>query len=395
MLSSRVFRLHFLPAVFVVVSPGLASLLAEEPPAEVDADEMAEALQQGYLANREAFPAFTCRFVLREGGANTVEDALEGKLFNVVVSNGLWVVNDARQRYELICDDPEREEPQPPDKPPPDDKPVSLTSVDCISKKLLSDGVLGLSYVPRLLTANIGTRHGTDPEIVYTPLSMGIMGSGEQLGPALRQRPGFDVFRRYGGRRMVDGAAREILVTGEVGGSRKEWWLDAQRGFLPMEVRYHSGGEYLDARTVVTEVRNCSNGAYFPERSVTIMHPNAPIPKRAWIIELRELDLTRPAKSTLAIEIDPGSDIVEPPTMLASVRVSSSERVNVGDLETWVQRCRESRAVKLAERRPHAEPTGMSPGRLLFVLANLAMFASVAGWLAWRWYRRRGRSPAE
>jgi hypothetical protein len=400
--------LYFFSVSFILM-PGTASdARADEGSGGTEADSIVEALQQGYLANREAFSAFTCTFVWKDGGANTMEEALAGELFNVMVKNGLWIVDGKRQRYEILCADPEQEklELDLPKERPPDGRGLVVGSTGCISRKILAGETLGLSYVPLLSTANIGWRFATQPQISHTPFSMGVMGINESLTPALRQTPGRDVSRRYGGQRTVEGVLCEVLLISS-GNVLSEWSLDPRRGFLPIELRRYSRADmylidnYLGLRTLVTHVRQGPNGAYFPERSVTFTHPHAPMATRAHIIEVQELELTRPDPAALAVELPAGTNIVEQPTMLASIRMAESGWVHVDDLDAWVERCREARAAKLEGRPPRDASPSPSPSsspppraalRLVLVLVSLAMLL----WLAGIHFRRRirtGSSP--
>lgn len=151
------------------------------------------------------------------------------------------------------------------------------------------------------------------------------------------------------------GAQLEALLVGKSNSFYREFWLDAKRGFLPVEVRYYSCDGVLQGLAVVTKVRKCPNNAYFPERSVTLANPDSPGPKQVWVIELRELKLTRPAEADLGIELVGGTEIVEPPTMLARVRLSKTQTVGVKDLGQLLDRCRDARRAEL-QRRIGANP---------------------------------------
>lgn len=364
---------------------------------DVEGEAMVELLQQGYLANREAFDAFSCTFVVKRGGANSIEDAIAGNLFNVAISNGLWIVDGLYQRYEIICADPKQEIPQPPSEESHDGQGVVFASVDCISTKILSDGALGLSYSPLSSSGNLSASFGPEPPILHTPLSMGMMGNNEMWGgPGLRQRRGFEIGRRYGGVRMIGDVACEVLVISGIGRVVREWSLDPDQGFLPLEGRrYFVSGDMqrpdereLRNLTIVTSVRKCPNGAYFPERSVTVSSPEAPGAKRVEIIELLKLDLNRPSPSALAFEIALGSVISEPPTMLANVRFEAAEQIHVTDLQRLVERCREARTFKLLERLPQEAPA-RTPGRLLLVAGSVTIILAC---LVWDAFRRRRRA---
>lgn len=319
-------------------------------PGSSEADAKTTALERAYLSNREAFREFSCRFVVKRGRAFTTEDALAGKLSDVVVRNGLWVVDGARQRYELICEDPKSEILVPPSAGLAKDNRLVYTSVKCLSETFICDDVVGLTYAPKHLVANIGTSLGAEPRITVTPLSYGIMGVNETSGPIFSSTVGSDVFRRYGGVKEVAGARLEALLVGKSSSFYKEFSLDAKRGFLPVEVRYYSRDGVLAGLAVVTKIRKCPNNAYFPERSVTLVNPDAPGPKQVWVIELRDLTLTRPAEEELAIELVEGTEIVEPPTMLARVRLSKTQTVGVKDLGQLLDRCRDARRAELQRR---------------------------------------------
>jgi hypothetical protein len=378
--------------VMVVLARSIGAAEVSGSPVASEPDMIAAALQQGYMANRDAFRQFSCRFVVKRGKAATKEDALAGRLSEVVIRNGVWVVDGILQRYELICEDPKTEIMVPP-AASVENKPLVLTSVQCISEKNICNGSLGLAYSPKLLAANIGAGFGAEPPITYTPLSFGIMGNNESYGPKLRERAGVNVIRRYGGVKNLNGKQLECLVVGESDSWYKEWWLDDSQGFIPIEVMFYLGNEVLEGCAVVTHVRKCVNDAYFPERSVTILTPNGSGPKDAWVIELRELELTRPTETDFSIEVAAGTQIVEAPTMLARIRVRGAQAIGLQDLEELVERCRGVRRTELDARKLASPQTKRGWGRTLLFVAGSLTLLLICGLLVVGRRRVRGGPP--
>lgn len=339
-----------LSAALVVCLAWIASALLST--ASHADDKMAEFLRQGYLANREAFRQFTCRFRVIDGTAESFSDAIAGTMATTQVRQGLWVVDGRKQRYELVCEDPTTE------KLPPPPKGGGVVGGGCNTERLLSDGKLGLRYSKGLGAANISPAKGQQPQIHLTPISMGLMGDDESRGPGSATVMGVNgpAYRRFGGIRTVNGVDLSVMSIGEEGIPGNEWsmqWcLDPARGFLPLEVSYYEAPNQRGRLAVITAVRKCSNGAFFPERSVGIIQPDGPWPRGVQVIELVDLDLRTPSDNAFAVEIPKGSKVVYPEDMRAFVRVPDETRIHVSELAEWIERCNSAMKVRTAQVIP-------------------------------------------
>lgn len=356
---------RLLTATFFVLAADAGSCAEEDPP---PSDEVLLAsIRKGYQENREAFHSFTCRFKVREGHAPTVEAAINGKLEHEVTRTGLWVVDGSRVRYELICDAPANV--QTPSRDDHRDPATGvMTSVDCDSIAILADARFELRYSPLLNGCNINEIPALGPSISLTPITMQVMGRGEILSPAAQIQSGLT---NHGFCRLEEGPTPhinglQIVTTGRTVHDRDgthlkstTWHLDPDRGFWPIRIVSRNGRDLIRHEVFTTDIRQCSNGRYFPERSVCIWIPQSPPPLRVQIIELLDLDVDKPPpEDDFALRLPRGTPILNPVDNRAFYRTDDSKRITLADLPGVMDRCREE-----LRRRTTREPATPAASR--------------------------------
>lgn len=354
-------------------------------------DTMLKALREGYLENRESFRSFSCRFRLSTGATPSVEAAIAGRIDDPVVQDGLWIVKGQKVRYELTCRERRREE-LPDLKSLP--KGQALVSSQCNSQKSIGNGILGLHYSRGLEAANLISLKSRGLQINDTPISMGAMGRDEDISPA-RAPKGIarPPSAQYLGTEVVDGRPLHVILYTEEGQDwSQKWYLDTDRGCVPIEMRFYSSRDQLSSRCIATEIRKCGNGAYMPARSVSIGYPEGKPPHRVVAIELVELDLRPPDDRLFAISLPAGVAIVNADDLREVIRLKADETLHVDHLDAWQEKCRGAALTHLplpalSDAKPKAVP------RWVWVVSALAVAAVAAG-IGWRWRLRHRRAES-
>ena len=62
------------------------------------------AASEGYRSNREAFEFFSCRYIVSNGKAKSIQDAMDGKFIDLVAAEHRWLVNKKNVKYEVTGD---------------------------------------------------------------------------------------------------------------------------------------------------------------------------------------------------------------------------------------------------------------------------------------------------
>ena len=174
---------------------------------------------------------------------------------------------------------------------------------------------------------------------------MDVMGFGEEASPAERIRRGLegDGFCRFAGVQQVDERRAILIETGHKATASIvfKWYLDPASGYLPIRIEIERLPERrVSDRIYVTAVRKCSNGAYFPERSVSVVRPESSAPMATRVIELVELDLEyQPTAKDFMLTIPAGTCILNPKHGAAFYHLKTDESIDLTDLPTILGRC--------------------------------------------------------
>lgn len=323
----------------------VAPLLAAEPAIEKKpaTDPLAN-IAKIYSENREKLRAFTCRFKVTEGLAASAADGLAGKFVPTSIQDGLWIVSGGDVRYELHClkggVTHEDLKGKGPDEILPNG--LGISTIDCASQfELYSQkncirAVIG----PLLNVANLYEKAKT--EVVMTPISMGMLGRGENYSPLffIQGQQAGTSYCKYLGKAQLDGVEVDVMESGRLKTKEAEqyivWHFDLVRGGVPLKRSVFNKDGSLRYETVATSIKQLENGAFMCERSVFLSKW-----EKGWkseIIELTNMDLKPPARELLVIELPEGCKVICMKD-LQSVRVGKGEKMHVDDLQDWVKRC--------------------------------------------------------
>lgn len=350
MKSIRFFRAAGWPMLVCALSPAVAIVFGGEAElAGTDRDAIG-VMAEGYLSNREAFQSIRCRFGLIRAKAASVEEALEGKFTEPIHYQGLWLVDGQRVRYELMCDPEvfnsamERAETGRKGTVPTESGSPSMVAVPCTSEFHLSDGSFSLGYSPLIRGANLRTREMPNPAAIRkTPFSMDIMGPNETTNPGSVLRACLDgrLVGRFDGTEEVMGVELLGAIAGRTPETlRHKFFLDPKRGFLPIHVfdTYVESGKRI-YEAYITDVRECSGGRWFPERSVVVWDVDSSPPFPIQEITIVELHVdTPPSGGEFYLDLPEGTR-VSVPGRSEMTTLKSDERVGLRDLAELNARC--------------------------------------------------------
>ncbi len=313
-------------------------------------------MAQGYLSNREAFQWIRCRFRMIRGRAASVEEALKGNISNPIEYRGLWLVDGPNVRYELVCDpavlEPalkklktgDREEGPQVKEPEKRGRRRVTASLPCSSEYCLKNESYSLGYSPLIAGGNLHPKDSPNRGgIRVTPFSMDVMGPDEMSGPAnvLQDCVRGKFFGRFDGREEVRGVEVLVASAGKTEATlRLKYYLDPNRGFLPIylwDTNPTTGRKLCEA--YITDIKECSHGRWFPERSVVVFGVGATPPFKTQEIKVLELDVdNRPSKRDFYLDLPAGTQI-SIPTRSQWVTFAQDERVGLDDLQRLHQRC--------------------------------------------------------
>jgi hypothetical protein len=334
---------------------------------------------EGYLSNRESFDSFTCKFTVTTAKAQSVQNALDGVFIDAVVSEGLWVVDKDRVKYELVGD------------------PNLLTkalSAPRIGNKIglpfdsegyLTDGKIQMRHAPEINCANVRPPGVAGPGIKLTPFGMGIMGEGDVVNPGrvLRDCADGKVFGRYDGSKLIDGIEALAFSRGEGEDYRLEYQLNPKQGFNPIRITGESpGSDQLDYRAFVT-YRACTGERWFPERSVVVWNPDRKDPPfRIREIKLNEINLGKPPADSFYLDMTKGTQVSDPTSQGGYYYLDKPERITLNDLQAAYDRCKAKAA------GGPAQPAAVRNIGWIWAI-NAGILAVMAGIAVWFYVRMR------
>lgn len=229
-------------------------------------------IAEGYFHNRESFPFFSCKFILRQGKAKTWEEVIERGVTEVEEElTGQWVVDGPQVlyhrwpsgKYEIRGHQGGLMVGIPP-----------LFYVRDGSLVLSMDGILGGGA---LLPAG-----DHSPEIDMSCWNdVGLITEDESftVGPVIRRALEQSAPIVLKGEAMVRGV-RTLRIEVEFEASPTNSWsalfVDPQRGYLPIErwegdVAGKPGQPpTVDRKILIPEIRRCSQDRWFPARCVGV-----------------------------------------------------------------------------------------------------------------------------
>jgi hypothetical protein len=288
-----------------------------------------------FQANLDSFDRLTCEYTLTYGGVKSVEDAIAGQfLAGSQVGKGKWM---KRGQYSIIRFEEDPATTKALDAPklePYPGRPGVLIGpgYPFETKRFLSNGKDELDHTPRRLLANL-----TDDKnsLSFSDYPFSALWYGDTEAP-------LDVLIRQAARGEVPCEAKWVLVEGRkclevlfvpTTGVRKTITLDAERGFLPVRIRWERPNQPPFMRLDITQVRACPNGRWFPERILFFESGAAGKPNPIYECKVLSLDVeTLPSKDEFALELPAGTMIRNPFEKGQQFKTRRPERIHADDL---------------------------------------------------------------
>lgn len=380
-----------LPGAYVLGQPSAA------PPANIEA--LGKAAIVAYAAHIKAFPFYDCRYRTTTGLANSVGDALRGKLINARSFDNRLIVDGEKVRYEGFAPPPDMKQ----SRPDPGGTSFIVPAFGS-SDRYLADGKREMNYDPVMRTVNLFAmeRHvrgisstsplgrcGGGPQRDFTPDILSEQKDKydfEPVGPEeVEGRPAITV--RFRDRNVVRLGETPIAFA-------HSFSFDTGRGYLPTRIVTSWNGR-PKTLMFVTGIRECSASRWFPERVVIVDTPDKPEgPCEVTEVKLLELDVDKkPRGEEFAVDLPAGTLVHEFTPGGPSFRLKQNEKLRLEDLPTLFKMLERKKQNPLMDT---AIPR-TSPYRWLRwaggVVGLLLLVGGVAFFVRRRW--RAGRSPVE
>jgi hypothetical protein len=286
-------------------------------------EDFLKSIAQANLANRQSFTQFTCRFRLNYGKAPSKEAVLQKKFSERITAEGLWIVDEDRVRYELLCD---------PLAVPKAKQGENQYTIGFLPGLFLGDSEMQVE-ANLFAMATIYSPEVPGPGYSMTPFDMGWMGvSKEEFGPA---RLILGALEKKQGRCFLikgkKGRGDNVAVGWEDGDYKVEAEMDPHKSFFPVEATVFSGKE-IRAICKVMDLRKVENGQWFPFESNTIKYPDEEgRPFEAFHFEVSELKIGKVADDAFCIMLQKGLVIADPTTM-AQLVLPKDEKLCLADI---------------------------------------------------------------
>jgi len=297
----------------------------------------------GYIANRDSFTHFSCRFKIKNGKAQSLKEALKGILSDEVITEVRWLVDGENVKYELTGEDrllaAAKEAGRKALKPG-----KAVISLPFLPYVLLTNGKYRFRYTPPIEGANIG-RPGIAavPGIDITPFGLGIMGRDDCLNPGriLHDCAAGAVPCRYEGTKVIDGSEVVAYSRGGPEDYCFTYFMDPLRGFQPIQIWGKAGrSKVLDYKAFYW-YEECDSGRWFPKRGVVIDNPEA----KGSFFHVREVVVTeleakrRPRRSEFSLTIPAGTQVSDPSLEPGFFNVSVATEVRLDTLKSISDEC--------------------------------------------------------
>ncbi len=354
---------------------------AETVPADTD-DRTTVRLREiadGYLANRNAFRFLTCRFRVRDGIAHGIEDAVRrGPTSEVVTADGVWVVDGERERYERRVLSGVK----------PIGKGASGMGVAVPPVLYIKGGELAISLDGVLRGGGLYSSRYRGPGPSMTPWDMlgaldaeGKVNPGDVVDMYLGQTGAKLEF--HGAVQVRDKAVEQFVV--DFGGGTWIFLVDPAEGYLPTEIQALSTSGTVDRKCFTTDVRACTQGRWFPVRSVAVWVDGQP---ETGYLHVRELEVLELEVDRQPKEADFVASLASPMVVHDCVDPSSQitlpqgRSIGPADLAELLKAC------DLAALDRKSEPASQASGQfqLWLVAFNAAL---VVGLLCYFLFRSR------
>jgi hypothetical protein len=324
--------------VGVLVSWGPAKGFA---PGEPEKEAMGRAAVVAYGANMRAFSFYTCRYRFTKAQVKSVEDAIAGKFVNARSFENRLIIDGEKVLYEGLAP------PDPPDtkqaKAVPGKPGLFMTEAFAISDRYLAGDKGEMNYTPQMKTLGLWDRQKNTLGVAHSPL--GYLRHNCKNGPETfaAQQERYELaavgLEEVEGRPVITVRFndREVLDFEPPLRIAESFSFDGGRGHVPIRITTF-WNDKPQSRYYVTNLRECSNQRWFPERIVVVDTPSTP-DGLFTVSEIQVLELDadrRPSRDAFALSI-PAGTLVNESTGNDARRyfvLKQDEKLSIDDLPT-------------------------------------------------------------
>lgn len=334
--------------------PSTAAVLADQ---SSDRD-YTRAAADAYLTNREAFTDFLCDYQLTAGFADDMVAAREGRLHDAMTGEGRWRVAGTKVRDELVCDRAFWDRAVTRARSKEGEK-LGL-ALPLTSQVLLCDGQIQLVYTSFGRFGNLCPPEARSAGFDNTPWDMLILGPGESKSPARRIQEALGRGLYCDVQQVSIGQHNLARISLGESASKLSCRmdLDPERGFLPVEfTQFTIDGKAVAAQVFMTDMRQASNGHWFPYHAQMISPRPAGQPMPVRICKVTKLELGAPPEKEFETQVDRGAKLLNIADPAAEFWIGETERVTPKDLGALLERSNRAAAAR------HEEKAAAAPGR--------------------------------
>lgn len=294
---------------------------------------------EGYTANRASFVFASCTYEVTKGTADSIQEALAGKIELRERLEGIWAYDAGKERCSLVnskvprVDDTNEEVVV--EKPSTAGAGPSLVSTASEpSSHFLGDVTQQITFSPDIGVANLFSIKNREKNPGITPWNMGVMGPNE------KNNPGKLVLEFVQTKKSIE------LTEGEVDGTpvlaikltdhdkrQLTFSFDPEGGFLPIHIDFFGKSELF-----ITDVKECTGNRFFPMRSCELT-PN----KKTGKVNVREIRVTtldvdsKPDEDLFALQLPSGTRVINLSRKSERFVLDEDVRVPLSEISTFTR----------------------------------------------------------
>lgn len=346
------------------------------------------AVADGYRNNRASFPYMVVRSIVTKGRADSIEEALAGRFRGEgqVVARGFYAFKGTTHRSELIY--------------PPQLQEKYRVKIDdhrsrtsYVSERHLSNGIVAAQHFPNSRQALVEARGEEGLVFLVRPFDVGLTGGRGDTPLDRLIEQGLETggpVCTYEGETEMDG--RKCLMIAMRDQLSRRYWVDPERGFLPVRLEMTEGKSVVAARLV--EIQECSRGRWLPRYAITAMGQQGADAVFFRAVRFTQVEVDKePSADALRLELPAGTRVVD------TVKTKRTWRAGQGGGPATID-MQEYEGVVIPERSAQPDATtGVfatapdedlaargTPTWLLFLFGSLAVLVIAA--VMWKVTRR-------
>lgn len=329
-------------------------------------------IAEGWSANYESFVSYRCRVRLRQGECSTVEEAHgKGPVRNVVEANATLVVDGEKICYVRQSNEKAKIDPA---------SGTSSLGLPPVAFLFNGERALDVNYFAvgaTLRQAESWGERGID-FTTWNEAGSGQVGDKGHFGPNLAETISL-------GRSELElhppAPVRGVLATRIDklwNGSVTSWFVDEERGFIPIEVTKVLANGKIFRKVFVTEIRSVAKERWFPTRCVAVWlrgdEEAGSHTVREIVVTDLEVDI-QPRPEEFQLPLPQATLVYKEGTPTSAFTIPESRSVDLEHLDTL-----EEITTQVASRRAREASGGLLRGEAaMWLLIGVVIFAASIG----------------